>query len=85
MGRQITVDLQALELAGCALKGHAERIEVHDVVETLRYATVRVPNDQAIVLSVYGHDGCVDCRGPGSPTYWFERWLQDNNVPYVSG
>lgn len=93
MGRQITVSLDALEDI-CHLDYYEEVYEseyrtwdgqdAHSE-EVLTFVTVCTPEWQSLTLSVYGRDGCFDCRGPGSPAYWFEEWLIANNVAYLEG
>lgn len=93
MGRQISVNLQALE-AICHLDYYEETYEYEHTTwdgqdahseEVLGFVTVCTPQWQSITLSVYGDEGIVDCRGPGSPAYWFEQWLINNKVAYLEG
>lgn len=93
MGRQINVELHALQ-AICHLDYSKEVIEVpretwsgQDAYEdvTLHFVRVRTPDWQTITLSVYGCYGTVDCRGPGSPAFWFEEWLTQNGVAFLEG
>ena len=93
MGRQVWVKLQALEVL-CHLDHYEETYESEyrtwdgqdaHCEEVLHFVTVCTPQWQSITLSVFGQDGCFDCRGPGSPTYWFEEWLTENKVPFLEG
>jgi hypothetical protein len=93
MGRQINVKLDALD-ALCHLDYYEETYEseyrtwdgqdAHSE-EVLGFVTVCTPQWQSITLSVYGCYGTVDCRGPGSPAFWFEEWLIANKVPFLEG
>ena len=93
MGRQITVELQALE-ALCHLDCYEETYEYPFMdawgaeqlgEETIHFVTVCTPQWQTITLCAFGRHGCFDCRGPSSPTYWFEEWLTQNKVPFLEG
>lgn len=85
MGRQITVEFAALESAGARLTRTETTVEDPYLGTQRRtWVTVHFGSGRTIVSDA---EDCLvfDCRGEKSRTYWVERWLVENNVPYFSG
>ena len=94
MGRQITVELAALEKAGCDIDFESETLESEFTTwdgqdahcEDIReWVVAYVPGGRRI-SSNFSHCLSFDCRDMATSTNgWMEKWLIDNSVPYVHG
>ncbi|MFV1943466.1 hypothetical protein VPH49_21880 [Pseudomonas luteola] len=87
MGRQITVELTAIEGTGARVERHTynHECEITQTTTPMPYAKVHLVDGRTMVAPRYGDDICFDCRNACSPNRWFEMWLDDQGVPYVVG
>lgn len=87
MGRQINVELKELTKVGCSIlfvKGEKVTDELTNHEYTTDGLTVVLPTGGSV------YSWCTDmlvfdCRNENSNNYYIEKWLIDNNIPYIAG
>ncbi len=94
MGRQITVELSALEKAGCEIDFETETLESEFTTwdgqdahyeDVREWVVVYVPGGRRI-SSNFSDCLSFDCRDVSTSTYgWVEKWLIESGVPYAHG